>query len=68
MILDIGSKTAGVVLNAVDFSKHEYKYATYYGRYGYGTPYGETPEESKPVAADVEREEERDGHGPSASA
>ena len=39
-ILDIGSKTAGVVLNAVDFSKHEYKYATYYGRYGYGTPYG----------------------------
>jgi capsular exopolysaccharide synthesis family protein len=39
-ILDIGSKTAGVVLNAVDFSRHEYKYASYYGRYGYGTPYG----------------------------
>ena len=30
-----------MVLNAVDFSRHEYKYASYYGRYGYGTPYGE---------------------------
>jgi Mrp family chromosome partitioning ATPase len=39
-ILDIGSKAAGVVLNAVDFKRHEYKYATYYGRYGYGSGYG----------------------------
>src|SRR5262249_52410281 len=40
-LVDIGSKTAGIVLNAVDFSRREYKYATYYGRYGYGTPYAD---------------------------
>jgi capsular exopolysaccharide synthesis family protein len=44
-ILDIGSNAAGVVLNAVDFSRHEYKYATYYGRYGYGSTYGEKADE-----------------------
>ena len=47
-VQDIGSKMAGVVLNAVDFARHEYKYATYYGRYGYGTPYGASPEKPKP--------------------
>ncbi len=41
-IADVGSNIAGVVLNAVDFTRHEYRYASYYGRYGYGTPYGET--------------------------
>lgn len=46
-ILDIGSKTAGIVLNAVDFGRHEYKYATYYGRYGYGSPYGSTGQAEK---------------------
>jgi Mrp family chromosome partitioning ATPase len=50
-IRDIGSVTAGVVLNAVDFKRHEYKYATYYGRYGYGTPY----EETKPPSEAPER-------------
>lgn len=67
-ILDIGSKTAGVVLNAVDFSRLEYKYATYYGRYGYGTPYGETPDTSPPSTDDADGQEERDEVGPSASA
>jgi capsular exopolysaccharide synthesis family protein len=46
---DIGSKTAGVVLNAVDFTRHEYKYATYYGRYGYGTGYGQNAAEAAAV-------------------
>ncbi len=64
-IVDIGSKTAGIVLNAVDFSKHEYKYATYYGRYGYGTPYGETPKGAAPLPP---RTEDHDGDAPSASA
>jgi polysaccharide biosynthesis transport protein len=67
-IVDIGSKTAGVVLNAVDFSKHEYKYATYYGRYGYGTPYGETASDSQPPAPLADGHTDRDGDGPSASA
>jgi capsular exopolysaccharide synthesis family protein len=67
-ILDIGSKTAGVVLNAVDSSRLEYKYATYYGRYGYGTPYGETPDTSPPSTDDADGQEERDEVGPSASA
>lgn len=62
-ILDIGSKVAGVVINAVDFSRHEYKYATYYGRYGYGTPYGETKVEGRPS-----RPAEPRGDEPTASA
>jgi Mrp family chromosome partitioning ATPase len=52
-IHDVGSRTAGIVLNAVDFSRHEYRYATYYGRYGYGEPYGErarTSSEARPRA------------------
>jgi capsular exopolysaccharide synthesis family protein len=65
-ILDIGSKTAGVVLNAVDFSRHEYKYATYYGRYGYGTPYGRSGEASNASATTATGDDDRDA--PSASA
>jgi capsular exopolysaccharide synthesis family protein len=64
-ILDIGSKTAGVVLNAVDFSKHEYKYATYYGRYGYGMRYGEVPGEVQTAAP---RADKHDGDPPAANA
>jgi Mrp family chromosome partitioning ATPase len=60
-ILDIGSKTAGVVLNAVDFSRHEYKYASYYGRYGYGTPYGEKPTEPSPGSPQQPKNHESDG-------
>jgi capsular exopolysaccharide synthesis family protein len=66
-ILDIGSKTAGVVLNAVDFSKHEYKYATYYGRYGYGAPYAAAPtQDSATLEEGVETHGDRDGDAPSA--
>jgi polysaccharide biosynthesis transport protein len=69
-ILDIGSKTAGVVLNGVDFSRHEYKYATYYGRYGYGTPYGETSDASSSAAPAADRNGgiDPDRQGPAASA
>jgi succinoglycan biosynthesis transport protein ExoP len=66
-ILDIGSKTAGVVLNAVDFSKHEYKYGSYYGRYGYATAYGASnPRDA--AAPGVDHHADRNGDGPSASA
>ncbi len=68
-LLDIGSKTAGVVLNAVDFARHEYKYATYYGRYGYGTPYGATPEDAAKAgaAASAAKQDEPPTDAPSAS-
>jgi Mrp family chromosome partitioning ATPase len=67
-INDIGSKLAGAVLNAVDFHRHEYKYATYYGRYGYGTTYGETKNERGESGRASKRPEEPRGEGPAASA
>lgn len=59
-LVDIGSKTAGIVLNAVDFSRHEYKYSTHYGRYGYGTPYGESESDKKPRESQDPKEPPRD--------
>jgi capsular exopolysaccharide synthesis family protein len=65
-IMDIGSKTAGVVLNAVDFSRHEYKYASYYGRYGYGTPYGEAKAEQGEGSRRPKGPDDLRGDGPAA--
>jgi capsular exopolysaccharide synthesis family protein len=67
-INDIGSKTAGTVLNAVDFSRHEYKYASYYGRYGYGTPYGEPKNEPPAGGGRSERADEPHGEAPGGAA
>jgi succinoglycan biosynthesis transport protein ExoP len=44
MLRDVGSKLAGVVLNAVNLERSEYKYSyKYYKRGDYYTPTGDKP-------------------------
>jgi capsular exopolysaccharide synthesis family protein len=64
---DIGSKLAGVVVNAVDFTRHEYKYTSYYGRYGYGTPYGQAKSEQARASDSAKPADEPHGDGTGAS-
>jgi capsular exopolysaccharide synthesis family protein len=66
-MLDIGSKVAGAVVNAVDFARHEYRYTSYYGRYGYGTPYGESKSEQAHGGGSSERADASHGDGTGAS-
>jgi polysaccharide biosynthesis transport protein len=55
-LTDVGAKTAGVVLNAVNLEKSEYRYYRYYRRGGYyssdlqapAAPSGRQPEEAAP--------------------
>ena len=58
-LADVGGKTAGVVLNAINLDRHEYKYSYYYyyKREGYysatGTPTGHATPAALPPDADV---------------
>jgi succinoglycan biosynthesis transport protein ExoP len=51
-LADVGGKTVGVVLNAVDLEKYEYKYYTYYyAKEGYYLPNEDRAEDAKASSA-----------------